>query len=287
MKRDLLENVSIFLLKKGFTIKNLSRACFDILARNNERILLIKILEDANSIGRGYSDEMNRIASYIGATPLIVSEKAGHELDDNVVYTRFGLFTLTFKTFANCINNKLPFVKRTQAGLTASLDGKKLRHAREELGYSLNSLSKKIGVTTKMVIKYENENSEVTLNRAMKIYDIFGESVFNKIDLFTKNERVEEDGLSELSRKYLELGFHAADTNKVPFDIIAKKENELILTEVGDKIDPNAASLSRLLDADNLVIFKKKKPKDIPAVTKKEFLEFEKANQLIKFVKGF
>jgi len=46
-------------------------------------------------------------------------------------------------------------------------------------------------------------------------------------------------------------------------------------------------SLSELLDADNLVIFNKKKPKDIPAVTRKEFLEFEKSNQLIKFLKEF
>ena len=38
---------------------------------------------------------------------------------------------------------------------------------------------------------------------------------------------------------------------------------------------------------DNLVIFNKKKPKDVPAITKKEFLEFEKANQLIKFLKEF
>ncbi len=287
MKKDLLENVSIFLLKRDFTIKNLSRACFDILARNNERILLIKVLEDANSISREYSDEMNKIAAYIKAIPLVVSEKAGTELDDNVVYTRFDLFTLNFETFVNCVNNKFPFVKRTQAGLTASLDGKKLRNAREELGYSLNSLSKKIGVTTKMVVRYENENSEVTINRAMRIYDIFGENVFNKVDLFSRDEIISEDNFSELSRKYHDLGFQAANTNRVPFDIIAKKEDELILTEVGDKLNPSATSLSRLLDADNLVIFNKKKPKDIPAVTKKEFLEFEKADELVKFLKGF
>lgn len=287
MKRDLAEQVGIFLLKKGFTIKQLTRTCFDILARNNEKILLLKILEDANSISREYSDGMSKIAAYIGATPLIVTEKAGDKLEDNIVYTRFDLFTVNFNTFVNYFNNKFPFIKRTQAGLTASLKGEKLKRVREERGYSLNSLSKKIGVTTKMVVKYENESSEVTLTKAMRIYDIFGKQVFSEVDIFSPRERVEEGGISSLARKYVDLGFEAADTNKAPFDIIARRENELILTEVGDKVDPNVASLSRLLDADNLVIFKKKKPKDIPAVTKEEFLEFEKANELIRFLKGF
>jgi len=69
--------------------------------------------------------------------------------------------------------------------------------------------------------------------------------------------------------------------------VIAKKDNEIILTEVGDKKHGKLHSIARLLDTDNLVIFNKKKPKDIPAVTKEEFLSFEKAKELIKFVKEF
>ena len=287
MKKNLIEQVSIFLLKKGFTIKNLKRTCFDIFARSGEKILLIKVLEDANSISKEYADEMKKISSYINATSMMVAEKAGKSLENNVVYNRFDVFTLNFNTFVNCINNKLPFVKRTQAGLTASVSGEKLKEAREDLGFSLNSLSRKIGVTSRMITRYENDDSEITINKAMKIYDLFGENVFQRIDPFSYRRQLEEEHLSDFSRKYVELGFEAADTSKVPFDIIARRDKELILTEVGDKKNPEFASLSRLLDADNLVIFKKKKPKDIPAVTKNEFLDFEKANELIKFLKEF
>ncbi len=287
MKRSLLEEISIFLLRKSYTIKNLTSSCLDILARNNKNIILIKVLEDANSISKEYCEEMIRISSYIKGTPLIIANKAGTTLENNIVYKRFGIFTLNYNTFVNSLNNKFPFVKRSQAGLTACLNGKRLRKLREEEGYSLNSLSKKIGVTTKMVIKYENENSEVTLSRASKLYDLFGESVFNKIDILSKVGKIEEEKTSPFSRQYIKLGFEASDTNKAPFDIIAKKEEEIILTDIGDKIDPNLESLTRLLDADNLVIFKKKKPKKIPAITKKEFMEFDKADELIKFVKEF
>ncbi|HJN56910.1 MAG: helix-turn-helix domain-containing protein [Candidatus Woesearchaeota archaeon] len=287
MKNILIEKIGTFLLKESFTAKRLTRSCFDLLARKQEKILLIKVLEDVNSISKQYVDEMNMVSAYIGAVPLIIADKAGQNLEDNVLYTRFNLYTLNFPTFVNSIKNKFPFIKRTQAGLTASIVGNKLRKKREELGYSLNSLSKKVGVTNRMIVKYENENSEITINKAMKIHEIFGNEVFYEMNIFSRNNKIESKYHSDFSKKYIDLGFEAADTNKSPFDIIARKDNELILTEVGDKTRPDFSSLSKLLDADNLVIFKNKKPKNIPAVTKEEFLEFEKANQLIKFLKEF
>ena len=287
MKNNLIEKIAVFLLKDSFTVKSLTRNCFDMLARKQDRILLIKILEDANSVSKQYIDEMGTIAAYIGATPIIISEKAGKKLDDNVLYTRFNMYTLNFITFVNSIKNKFPFIKRTQAGLTASIDGSKLRKKREEKGFSLNSLSKRVGVTKRMITRYENESSEITITKAMKIYDLFGGEVFNSIDIFNKKSGIESNYHSDLSKKYIDLGFEAAETRKSPFDIIARKDEELILTDIGDKPKPDFSSLSKLLDADNLVIFKKKKPKDVPAVTKEEFLEFHKANQLIKFLKEF
>jgi len=287
MKQTLLDRLNIFLLKKGFVIKNLTRTCFDILARKREQILLVKVLEDANSVSRQATEEMVAVASYINASPLIIAEKAGNRLEDNIVYSRFGIYTLNFSTFLNCVNNKFPFIKRSHAGLTVSVIGKKLREKREEMGYSLNALSKKIGVTSRMVIKYESENSEVTVNRAIKLYDLFGNNVFSEIDIFGRHQHPESRFETEVSKKYVELGFDATDTKKTPFDIIARKEDEIIFTEVSDKVNPQMESLSKLLDADNLVIFNKKKPKNIPSMTKKEFMDFEKANELVKFLKEF
>jgi len=287
MKGKIIDKLGIFLLKDSFTVKTLTRSSFDLLARKQDKILLIKVLEDANSITKQYVDEMNTISAYINAIPIIIAEKAGKKLEENIVYTRFNMYALNLMTFINSIKNRFPFIKRTQAGLTASISGKKLREKREQYGYSLNSLSKKVGVTTRMITRYENEDSEITINKAMKIYDIFGQDVFNQINIFYTNGVIENNPKSDFSRKYMDLGFDAADMRRSPFDIIARKDDELILTELGDKRKPGFSSLSRLLDADNLVIFDKKKPKDIPSMTKKEFLEFEKSHQLIKFLKEF
>jgi predicted transcriptional regulator len=151
----------------------------------------------------------------------------------------------------------------------------------------LNALSRKIGVTSRMMAKYENENSEVTLNRAMKVYDLFGCRVFNEINIFARREQRESKFETQVSKKYIELGFDATETKKTPFDIIAKKDDELILTEVGDNVNPQMESLSKLLEADNLVIFRKKRPKNMPSITEEQFMGFEKSNELVRFLKEF
>lgn len=285
--QKLIDEAGIYLLKKGFIVKSLTRTCFDILARKETQILLIKVLTDANSITEEYADEMKKISSYIKASPLVIAEKAGNILEDNVVYARLGIFTLNFNTFKNSVENKFLFIKKTNAGLTASVSGDKLKELREKLGYSFNTLSKKLGVSPRMISKYENSGAEITIQKAYKLYDVFGGNVFNKINVFSEQKEIFSLPKSAITKKYNELGFETSETRKVPFDVIAKKEKEIILTEIGDKVNPQMRPLSKLIDANNLVIFKKKKPKNIPAMTKKEFMEFEKANELIKFLKEF
>ncbi|MBD3313647.1 helix-turn-helix domain-containing protein [Candidatus Woesearchaeota archaeon] len=288
----LSERLGIFLLKKGFTIKSLSRCCFDIIARKGSRILLIKVLSDANAISDEYAEQMKSISSYMQASPFIVAETAGHDLQDNVVYSRYGVYTLSFSTFRNSIDNKLPYISSTKAGLTARIAGQRFRQSVDDAGISSSDLSRKIGVSRRMVSNYEN-GSQVTMQKAEKIYDIFGHSVFEKIDLFSQHPAVQLPGSSAketlITRKYSELGFDAAEARKVPFNIIARKDEEIILTGIGDKVNPNTTSVSRLLDAENLVIFNSKRPKEknIPSLTKQEFMEFEESDELMKFLKEY
>ncbi|PIN86944.1 hypothetical protein COV19_01980 [Candidatus Woesearchaeota archaeon CG10_big_fil_rev_8_21_14_0_10_44_13] len=295
-----MEKIGLCLFKKGYTVKGLSKCCFDRIARKGSRILLIKVLLDANAISEDHAGQMKSLSRYMNASPLVIAEKAGQNLETNVVYSREGIYTLNFDTFRNCIDEKLPFVASTNAGLTATIIGEKIRQKKDELGLSLAQLSRKIGVSRRMIVKYGAEEavSQITMSKAEKIYRVFGHDVFTKIDVFGRsaernieNQENEQRAMLQapITRKYSELGFEASETRKVPFNIIAKKDDELIITGVGDRINPDAGLLSRLIDADNLVIFDRKKPmeRDIPAITKQEFMEFEEADELIKFLREF
>ncbi|HZX44173.1 MAG TPA: helix-turn-helix domain-containing protein [Candidatus Nanoarchaeia archaeon] len=287
MKESLVEKIGIFLLRKGFTVKTLNRTAFDIVARRDTTILLIKILFDANAVSEEFTKSMHNVAAYVGGSPLIIADKAGDKLEDNVVYLRFGIFTLNFRTLCNSIDSKLPFAIRDHSGVNAHLIGTKLRKVREEEGISLNDLARKVGVSKSMVQKYEAGESRISINKALRLYQLLGHSLFEKIDIFGHDKNIMPVGKGDISRKFSDMGFSATEAEKVPFDIIAKKEKELILTKVGDGQQQGLDSLSKLVDADRLAIYLKKKPKNVPAMTKKEFMEFEKAEELIKFLKEF
>jgi putative transcriptional regulator len=286
MKKNLLEEIGITLLRDGFTVKTLTRTCFDIVARKGARIILIKVLEDANSITEEFATQMKKVSTYISASPIVVAEKAGQLLHDNVVYSRFGVFTLNKATFRNAVENRMPFLMSTNAGLTASVAGERLRQKIDEAGYSLGLVSRKIGVSKSMISKYES-GSDISVNKAKALYGLFGPSVFRAIDVFSEPSSLPEKSSSAIVKKYSVLGFEASEARKVPFDIVAKKGREVIFTEVGDRTNPQLESLTKMVDADNLVIFKNKKPKKLPSLTKKEFMDFESANELIKFLREF
>lgn len=282
-----MEEAGICLLKEGFTLKSLVGTCFDIIGRKKDIVLLVKALHDANSITEENAREMAHVASYLGAAPLIIAEKAQHDLLDNVVYQRFGITALTLTTVKGCLRSHLPFLKSTHAGLTADIRGGRLRQAREQEGLSLQELGQKLGVSKKMVQRYESGRAGISITKAMKLHHALGPEIFQGIDIFAKHPLPESPASSDIARKYAALGFSSADTSKVPFDIIAKKEKEIILTNVGDRVKPQMEELSALLDADKLVIFRKKKPKNIPAMTEEEFMDFEEAKELIRVVKEF
>jgi putative transcriptional regulator len=286
MKKGLIEQIGIMLLREGFTVKTLTSTCFDIVARKDSRIILIKVLLDANAITEEYAVSMKKVSSYISASPIVVAEKAGDRLQDNVVYTRFGVFTLNQATFKNAIENKLPFIMSTNAGLTASVSGERLRKKIGEAGYSLGMVSRKIGVSKSMIAKYE-KGSDISFNKAKALYSLFGPGVFQAVDVFSELKSYPEKSGSIFVKKYGALGFEASEARKVPFDIVARKEKEVIFTKIGDNTNPQLESLTKMVDADNLIIFKNRKPKKLPALTKKEFMDFESANELIKFLKEF
>jgi len=89
---------------------------------------------------------------------------------------------------------------------------------------------------------------------------------------------------SDISKKFHFLGFEAIETKKLPFNILAKKDSEIVLTKVGDKIHKDINSFSKLLEVNDFVIFNNKKPKNIPSLKKEKFLNLEDSEELIEII---
>ncbi len=289
MKNELLDRVAMALLRKGFTVKILPRKWFDIVARRESSILIIKVLSDANSISQELADEMKKIGSFISGSPLIIAERAGELLEDGVVYSRFGIYTISLATFSDCINERLPFVIKGNSGMTVRVSGERLSQGIQSRGYSLTDISRRIGVSKQMIVRYKVEKSEVSLKKAEVLHRMFGEAIFEKVNVFSVSAEMGKSTQSGIAKKFEELGFSAVDTRKAPFDVIAKGKSQIILTEVGDSPKPELSSITKLIEADNLIIFDSKKPKEktIPHISRQSFLDIETEHELTKFLREF
>jgi|SRR3989338_4169503 len=283
-KEDLIEQACVTLLKEGYAIKRV-RGCFDLVARG-EHTLLLRMLGDANALTPEGAAEMKRAAGMVNASVLVIAERAGRPLEPGIVYSRFGVYTTTMETFRESLHDRLPMVLSTSAGPTLRLSGQKVRAKRDEMELSRLELSRRLGVSPRMLDRYESD-SEVTLQRGFRIHEVLGEEVFLPVELFDIPLDYAQPQ-DEISLKYSELGFRVQEFRKAPFDVIARQDRELIFTEMG-KVHPEMQSLSRLLDADNLVIFDERAPKDkdLPSMRKEEFLELQEARELVKFLREF
>ena len=289
-----IENTARILDNHGYKVTIIARNCFDLVATKDEQTLMVKVLTNANAFSNKYVHELQHICHYMKAAPLIVAQNAGAPLEEGIVYSRLGVFTVSPDTLKSSLKNHAPVVLSTNAGLTTSIHGEKLRELREAKGLSLQQLAMKLGVSRRMVAKYENEATEVTLHRASRLFDLFGEDIFHKIDVFDGHHNYHTDYVkdvhSPLTSKYFQLGFHAFRTNHSPFDIIARNDSHVIFTGVGDRHKSSMLDLAKAMDVDKLVIFNRKHPHAddaVPALSKGEFMRFQQYGELRDFLKEF
>ncbi len=276
-----IDELSLFLLKQGFLVKT-TRGCLDVLARKGSLVLLLKILKDANSIVKEHAIAMRNSASLLSASPLIIVED--ERFSDGVVYTRFGICAVTFSTLARALGDVMPYIASERAGLTVRIIGACLHELRQQSEISLKMISEHLGISPRMVLKYEQESADVSLHRVSRLYDLFGSRIFRGINIFDQHVEPGERNPSGVSLKYEELGFTARETERAPFDVVARSHDKIILTNVGDRWHRDLTAIADLLEVDELIIFDHKRPKDIAAIHKQEFMGLERARDLFKIL---
>lgn len=286
MRQQLLRKTQQLLATHGYAVQGLHASSFDILAQKGSQLLAVKVLADANALTAAHAAELRAFAAALTAAPLVIAERAGGILDPDVVAVRHGLFTVTHVTFAHALAAQPLLFLRSSAGITAQIDGAHLRSARQSLGLSLADVAERIGVSRTMAAQYEG-GAHIIAQRAVRLADLLDRQVLAPVSLFSPSSGALPAPTTPIGQKYLTLGFSAIEMHRLPFDIVARRQGEIILTEVGDRYRQSLSPLSALLQADSLVIFDRHKPKDVPALQREEFLDMEGPQELIRFVKTY
>ncbi len=303
-----VESVLRILSKAGFRVTDLIETkprCFDVVARKDDVVLLIKVLYNADSLKPEMASDMKLVAKLLGASPLVIGERFKSDyLERGVVYNRYGLPVINTATFYDfVVEGVLPMVYSAPGGYYVKLDSEKIKEARERLGITIGTLARMLGVSRRVVKKYE-EGSDTSLENAAKLEELLGEFVIKAIDILNfaelGEEETEEPKLegkeAEIVEQLKEIGLNVYTVKHAPFDVVSRVENseiEPILTGIRQvrEIERRAAiigKVSEVVSARAAYIVERKVKKDVSSVVflmKEELACVSSPKDLVSLIK--
>ncbi|MFH0860025.1 MAG: helix-turn-helix domain-containing protein [Candidatus Altiarchaeota archaeon] len=218
------------------------QSSFDIIAKSDDSILLVKILYNVEGLTREAAAELKRVSEAISAKPVVIGFKIkSSELQDDVVYERYGIPVINHRTFDKILDDIQPPVYSIRGNYCIKINPERLSHLRRQRRMTQQNLADSLGVSKQSVYRYES-TGHVSLDIAERLEQVFSDDrLLLKGDIFENAEESEEAAYprgytTELTKKvdtYLRrIGFKTSITN-APFDIIAK-ERKMIFSAISN-----------------------------------------------------
>ena len=295
MRPIILSKIAALLESQGFHLASFihSNSCFDLAARRQDKTLLIKVLVNIDALRKDSALELKRVGLAFRATPIVVGLKSkAFNLQDGIVYDRYGINALTVNTLNSVLEDKLPSVRYFKGRQSVELDHDELREKRKALDFSLTDLADKIGVTKKSLHQYEKGLS-ASLETGLKLEKALKCSLIKEINPLRPLPETElkgHDYFDPAFERIKELGMDLAYFKHAPFR--AANRNELLIEKAFQQDLKRKAMVlgqtKRVLDSHAMVLAKKSKVKAIdetPIIEEEELESLSKPKDLMDLVK--
>ena len=104
-RSQLLQQIENLLKSQGYKTSDIyEQGSFDIVARKNLLILLLKTFQNIDSINESNAHEMKQLANIFLASPIIIGARSRNGmLEEGVIYERYDIPTIGFDTLKNMI----------------------------------------------------------------------------------------------------------------------------------------------------------------------------------------
>ena len=295
------------LAKCGFYVSNqhnLRSISFDLVARRDRQLLILKALCNIDSLSPDDAEEMKLMASMLGASPMVIGMHSSNaDLEDGILYTRFGIPIVSEGTFSDfMLEGVPPLVYAAPGGLYVRLDGDMLREIRQARVISLGTLAEAIGVSRKAIQMYETGMGAM-VDIASKIEEFLDAPLVVPLDPFAYATEV-ADQFKELEKfrgdnkdvfeMLTEIGYSVVPTKKAPFEAFAREEELLLLTGIGENpvmTERKArvvGNLARVAERKSVIIVQKKTSAEeiegTPLVTKDELRKADHSDDFMELV---
>ena len=304
-RSQLLKNIESLLRSQGYKTSDIyDQGSFDIVARKNLLILLLKTFQNIDSINERNAYEMKQLSNIFLASPIIIGEKSRNGyLEEGVIYERYDIPAIGFDTLKNMIlYNEYPEILADRGGYFVKIDGNVIKQYREEYSLSLKDLADLAHVSRATMYKYENGIVRANTETAMILEEILNTKVTLDIDLLKQPQKEEiEYNSSDDTLDLSKLGYGVVSTNKSPFDAVAKmksseKESPLIANVEKNRTEKTLKrmaiplkDLSMVTTSEPVFIINNEKIKEsigtIPVIKSWELKEFENSKELLKMIR--
>ncbi|HLC79922.1 MAG TPA: helix-turn-helix domain-containing protein [archaeon] len=285
------------LSKKYFHVDTFldSNSCFDIIAKNPKTILAIKVYENIDSIRKEQADELKKLAQVLDAACIIIGKRTKViALQENTVYYRYEIPTVTIETFKKMLDNKQPEIKYFKGKYIVDLDSDSLRKKRVEQKLSLAGLAQKIGVSQETIYRFEH-GASTSLGTAKKLEKELEEDLSQKIDIFGSlqpNTKIDETPHEKLLGKLHEIGLKMAIFDHAPFHAFGEIDSGMFISTAKGKFDIPKKALelkktTAVLGSDSIIITKEYKYKNVqgvPVIEESDLSTIKKFKELKKLI---
>ncbi|BCS94244.1 hypothetical protein L3N51_01111 [Metallosphaera sp. J1] len=229
---DVLEKEGISYTLIEYPEKN--RKSIDIIARGKLRRFVIKISNDRPS--KDETRDLKNFSAVLGSMPVMVTD----DTEEDIAIGKDNVVGLSVEGLAKALRGEKIFIYRTRGGIFIKIRSDVLRRKRTEMNYSMGDLSKILGVTRKTIYDYENGESDVSIEVAEKLIDLFGDEVIGDVcdDAIPRLETESQSAdtiSSRIAKNLTDAGFASASVRFTAVDVVASKGTKRILVTVEPK----------------------------------------------------
>jgi putative transcriptional regulator len=306
-REELISRIRETLGKSGFFVSdphNIRSISFDIIARRDKELLIIKALSNIDSLSSDDAEELRILASALTGSPMVIGlHSSSGKLDGGILYSRFGIPIISEETFhEHMLEGVPPFVYAAPGGLYVRLDGESLRRIRQEKNISLGMLAEIAGVSRKAIQMYESGMGAM-IEIAAKIEEYLNEPIVMPLNPFSYTKEMARtlrtfDDFKGLNRDVFEMlkeiGYSVVPTIRCPFDALASEEDVLLLTGIEDNPTMTArkarivGNISRVTEKKSVIFVRQETSIEAidgtPLITKDELRRADDVDDVLELI---
>ncbi len=295
-KWALLEEINALLSRTGFYVSKIHRIrsiSFDLVARRDDALLIIKALQNVDALSYGDAEEMKLLADVLNGSVIVISEKSSAgALEDGVIYNRLGIPIITLPTLKEFLEEgDAPLVFAAPGGFYVRIDGKRMKQVREERNISRGELAEVAGVSRKAIQMYE-EGMSSEVEAAIALEEYLGIPLVKPIDPLSYEYERPDLKIAEPEKEspYYEIfitldkkGYHVFQTAKSPFDALSERQEDVLITNIGEysrtmvKKAEIVREVSSIAEQDAVIFVRKELKREcirgVPVITLEELMK--------------